>query len=307
MTLIFGNVPHPAYRDVLIPDANNYAWDNLGKRKVYGVCQHTMVGGLWGTHNYFNSGAPGLTDYGIGGASDGKDDGLILRWNDPWGYSHPGVSANRWPWASGPCDGCEGDGVAFVNRYGPNAVNGYLVSVERSDGGNPDVPPSAKYLDAFCKLMAYFADQMLVPWDDFPINPATGLTFYYGHYEFSTKSCPAGCRAHEGEVIDRVCAILKAAQTGDEIPVPPEEEDPLANIPKSGYKLDPDLIWPNASTGAVGQLWREYGEATGIWNPPGQPWNDDGGQGCKIYQFEGGPLVAVSSDGNAGIVVQTNE
>src|SRR4029450_2910109 len=128
----FGLVPHPPFEARSIPDAQNLAWDGLGPRKILGVAQHTMVGGLFSTDDWFRRGpgSTGLTDYGIGGVSDGSGDGLILRWNDPFGYPHPGCSPNRWPWASGPTNGMEGDGPAFVKKYGSNAVNGYLVSVE---------------------------------------------------------------------------------------------------------------------------------------------------------------------------------
>lgn len=288
--LVFGNVKHPSFQDRLIPDALNYAWDNLGQRRVYGVAQHTMVGTLWGTDAFFRSGAQGLTDYGIGDVSDGAgNDGAILRWNDPLGRPHPGISPNRWPWASGPCNGMEGDGPAFVGKYGPNAVNGYLVSIERSDGGNPERAPSDAYLESFCQLTAYWADYAKVPWDSFPINPATGLTFYYGHYEFSTKSCPGyAVRAKQSYVIERVREILKAAQV---VAVPPDvEDDPLVDFPKSDAVLDSNVVWPNYGSGKVSQAWADYGERTGIFNEPGQPWGDLDQTGkIKLYCFDGGP------------------
>jgi hypothetical protein len=305
--LVFGRVKHPPFDDRLIPDAQNYAWDNLGQRKALGVAQHTMVGTLMGTDAWFRRGAAsnGLTDYGIGDVSDGAaNDGRILRWNDPLGRPHPGVSPNRWGWASGPCNGMEGDGPAFVKKYGANAVNGYLVSIERSDGGNPERPPSDKYLESFCLLTAYWADQAKVPWDSFPLNPVNGLTFYYGHYEFSTKSCAGyAVRAREPDVVERVRALLKADQVTTTAPPPVGEEDPLADLPKSDHVLDVDLIWPNASTGSVGQLWRDYGEATGSWGEPSQPWNDTQSDGSKLYVFTNGLTIATKG-GEAGIVVK---
>ena len=307
--LVFGNVKHPPFEDRLIPDAQNYAWDNLGQRRVYGLAQHTMVGTLMGTDAWFRRGAAsnGLTDYGIGDVTDGAGhDGVIYRWNDPLGRPHPGVSANRWGWASGPCNDMEGDGPAFVKKYGPNAVNGYLVSVERSDGGNPERAPSDNYLESFCQLTAYWADQAQVPWDQFPINPATGLTFYYGHFEFTNKSCPGyAVRATIPASIERIRELLKAAQVV-ETPITPAEEDPLSDIPKSSYTLDPKLIWPNANTSSgVGKVWSDYGEATGIFNPPGQPWNDTDSAGNTLYQFDGGPLICKAKDGKIGIVVKS--
>jgi hypothetical protein len=303
--LTFGRVAHPEFVDRLVLDSQNYAWDNLGQRKALGVAQHTMVGTLMGTDVFFRQGAdsPGLTDYGIGDVSDGaSNDGVIFRWNDPLGRPHPGVSPNRWGWASGPCNGMEGDGPAFVQKYGANAVNGYLVSIERSDGGNPERQPSDKYLESFCQLTAYWADQAHVPWDSFPINPATGLTFYYGHYEFSTKSCPGyAVRATQSASIERIRSLLKVAQVAV---VPPDvEDDPLADLPKSTHVLDVDLIWPDASEGPVGQLWRDYGEATGSWGEPSQPWNDEQSDGSKLFVFSNGLAIA-SKDGKVGIVVK---
>jgi len=297
---VFGNVPHPPFTDRLIKDSQNWAWDPLGPRKIYGIVQHTMVGTLWGTDSYFRSGsAAGLTDYGIGGASDGADDGLILRWNDPTGKGSPGVSPHRWPWASGPAEGSNGDAVEFINLYGPNAVNGYLVSIERSDGGNPDTPASVKYLDSITKLIAHYADLARIPHDEYPYNPNTECWSYFWHSEiYGGKTCPAGAKASTDEIQTDVAAILKAAQTGG------EEEDPVADLPKSAYVLDPDLIWkPSASEGAVGQLWRDYGRRTGIFNPPSQPWNDEVGDGYTIYRFDGGPVIT-TKDGNAALVVQ---
>ena len=304
--LTFGKVPMPAYTNRLIPDSLNWAWDNLGARRLYGVVQHTMVTGLWSCDSYFRSGsAAGLTDFGIGGATDGADDGRILMWNDPTGkgYSNPKISANRWPWASGPVNGPNGDAPQFINKYGPNAVNGYLVSIERSDGGDPNIGPSEKYIESFTKLTAYYADQGKIPYDQYPYNPNTDCWSYFWHSEINSgKTCPAGAKPATDEIQQEVIKILKQYQTAGS-----EEEDPLADLPKSAYTLNPDLIWqPDASTGAVGQLWRDYGEKTGIFNPPGQPWNDADGS-YTLYQFEGGPLIAKDQNGKVGIVVKVKQ
>ncbi len=98
MTLRFGTIPHPPFVDRLVLDRETAAWDDLGPRRPVGVCLHSMHGTLWGTDSYFRRGAAstGLTDYGIGGATDGERwDGVILRWNDPRGRAHTGVSPNR--------------------------------------------------------------------------------------------------------------------------------------------------------------------------------------------------------------------
>jgi hypothetical protein len=306
MSLTFGTIKHPAFEDRLIKDANNFAWDPLGPRYTFGCVQHTMVTSLWSCDAYFRSGAAkGLTDYGIGGVTDGADDGLILRWNDPTGAAHNGVSADRWPWASGPCRDSSGDALPFIKKYGPNAVNGYLVSIERSDGGDPNIPASNKYIDSFVALTAYYADLGQIPWSDYPNNPNTKCWSYFWHSEFyGGKSCPAGAKASTSEIQADVKAALKAAQTGGA--TPDEEGDILADLPKSEHVLDPNLIWPNASTGAVGQLWRDYGEVSGSWGSPAQPWNDLQDDGSKLYVFSNG-LVIASKDGKAGVVVKATE
>jgi hypothetical protein len=170
MTLTFGNVSHPPFVDRLIPDWQNSAWDDLGSRRPIGVCQHSMVGSLWGTDAFFRlgSGSVGLTDYGIGGATDGPQwDGVIFRWNDPRGHTHQNVnydgitgkvSKNRAGWANGGADGLEGDGPLFVRTFGTHAINTKLVSIERSDGGDIATPMSPKQFESICALTAYWFD-----------------------------------------------------------------------------------------------------------------------------------------------------
>lgn len=225
--LVFGRVVHPPFVDRLVPDAQNRAWDDLGPRNPVGVCQHSMLGTLWGTDGWFRRGAASrsLTDYGVGGSTDGEAlDGVIFRWNDPRGRSATvpidgqpmRVSANRAGWANGGTDGLEGDGPAFVRTLGIAAVNRDLVSIERSDGGVVGTPVSARQLDSICALTAYWFDQARVPWDRFPFNPAAGVVTHMLHREFAKKACPfSQVNSRIGEIQERVRQILKAAQTGD--------------------------------------------------------------------------------------------
>jgi hypothetical protein len=216
MPLVFGNVPHPPFVDRLIPDSQTAAWDDLGPRKPAGVCQHSMAGTLWGTDEYFRRGraSTGLTDYGIGGATDGERwDGVILRWNDPRG--------RRSGWANGGSDGLEGDGPLFVRTLGVAAINRDLVSIERSDGGNIQTPMSAKQFESICQLTAHWFDQAKVPWDRFPLNPAPGIVTHLLHSEFATKACPFPPVSDRiNEIQARVRQILKAAQTRQPAPAP---------------------------------------------------------------------------------------
>lgn len=248
MVYTFGNVPHPPFVDRLIPDSQNRAWDNLGPRQPVGVCQHSMVGTLWGTDGYFRRGAQStaLTDYGIGGSTDGAAwDGVILRWNDPLGRAATvtidgrpqQVSANRAGWANGGSDGLEGDGPLFVRRLGINAINRDLVSIERSDGGNTATPMSAKQFESICALTAHWFDVARVPWDRFPLNPAHDIVTHLLHYEFATKACPfPPVTSRIDEIQNRVRQILKAGQTlgapADPTPVPP-----------TNTKVRPDHAW----------------------------------------------------------------
>jgi hypothetical protein len=240
--LIFGNVPHPPFIDRLIPDVDTSAWDNLGPRKPVGVCQHSMVGSLWGTDGWFRRGgaATGLTDYGVGGSTDGpRWDGVILRWNDPAGQARAGVSANRAGWANGGSDGLEGDGPLFVRKLGINAINRDLVSIERSDGGVVATPMSAKQFESICALTAHWFDQARVPWDRSPLNPAHEIVTHFLHLEFATKACPFPAVTRRIDAIqDRVRAILKAGQT-----LPPSQE-PAATEPPARPPAPNHRAWP---------------------------------------------------------------
>lgn len=248
MTLTYGNVTHPPFLDRLIPDSQTSAWDDLGPRRPVGVCQHSMVGTLWGTDAYFRRGraSTGLADYGVGGSADGERwDGVIVRWNDPLGRAHTvtygelkeaRVSPNRAGWANGGADGLEGDGPLFVRTLGVAAINRDLVSIERSDGGDVATPLSPKQFASICALTAYWFDQARVPWDAFPLNPRHGIVTHLLHLEFSTKACPfPPVTSRIDELQARVRQILKAGQTlGSDPggpPVPP------------GRPVTPDHAW----------------------------------------------------------------
>lgn len=191
-----------------------------------------MVGSLWGTDGWFRRGAAstGLTDYGIGGSTDGTQwDGVVLRWNDPLGRAATGISPNRSGWANGGSDGLEGDGPLFVRTLGVSAINRDLVSIERSDGGNTSTPVSAKQFESICALSAYWFDQAHVPWDRFPLNPAHGIVTHLLHFEFATKSCPhAPVINRIDEIQARIRQILKAGQTAQDDSTPCPQNIPIS-------------------------------------------------------------------------------
>jgi hypothetical protein len=207
----FGLVPKPAWQDRQIPDANNWAWNNLGQRGVRGVVYHRQLGTNWGTDGYFrgSGGGKGLTDFGIDAYT-----GETLEWNSYLGLGRRGISPNRSGWASGPWENPPGDGRAFVNAFGTSAINRDLVSFE-IDRFYKD-PVKQAGLDQIVKLSAYLADQKQIRWDSYPLNPHTGLVFTYTHNEFQGhKDCP-------GEVVldlipDIIAStqeLLKKSQTG---------------------------------------------------------------------------------------------
>ena len=232
---------------------------------------------LWGTDTYFRTGAKALTDYGIGGSTDGPNwDGVILRWNDPLG--------RRSGWANGGSDGLEGDGPLFVRTLGITAINRDLVSIERSDGGDIETPMSPKQFEAICQLSAYWFDQAKVPWNSFPLNPnvGSGIVTHMLHREFATKGCPWAAVADQIDRIqNRIRAILKAAQT-DSDQIPPTVSPPTPPLPDhdwwpQGYDVaklrnqfgglirhDPTgitRIFGFDSTGAISNAWLARGVA----------------------------------------------
>lgn len=233
--IVFGRVPHPPFTDRIIPDSVNQAWNNLGQRVNRGVVWHRMVGSLWGTDGYFRTFANarstnrgGLTDYGVGvAAMDGAaNDGAILRWNHPLGAGSPGASPNRAGWANGPYDPflSFGDGRAFTDEFGTNAINRDQISIEIS--GQYATPLSEKSRNAVALLTAYWADQAKIPWDVFPLWPGHGYSFVRWHVEFcgeDDKPCPgAVVRAETSALIERTKAIMKKYQVVEsEVPPPP--------------------------------------------------------------------------------------
>ncbi len=217
--IVFGNVDHPRYQERGITKPENAGQNDLGQRRVKGVVWHRILGSLWGTDGYFRqAGVNALTDYGVGvAATDGAERaGHILRWNDPLGRQSG--------WASGSYSSyAYGDGAAFVNKYGIDAINRDQASVEVS--GDQLTPLDEAARDAIAGITAYWADQYEIPWDQFPIAPQDGFSFVRWHEEFGPdngqKRCPFDVVKHETPaLIERTRAILKAAQGGTALPPP---------------------------------------------------------------------------------------
>lgn len=213
--LVFGRVPIPAELELhdIVSNGPNTAFDYLGVRRNLGTCTHRMVGSLLGTHGYFQGEAAGksLTDFGIGGTWDGDLNGTAYQWV-PKGIEIA-------PWANGPATDLEGDGVAFVQALGINAVNRDIRAIELSDGGNyldPWGPEAqAKQWATYIALMAYLFDQAEVPWDSYPVNPAVEVVTDLEHWEIGPKECPFGpVRQLVNQRQAAIRAVLKMHQTG---------------------------------------------------------------------------------------------
>lgn len=252
MAVQFGRCPHPAYQDRPIVKAEGHGQNDLGQRTVKGVVYHRMIGTLWGTDAYFRlDHVDALTDYGIGvEAQDGtQNDGLIIRWNDPLGRQSG--------WASGPVNGAYGDGLAFVNKYGVNAVNRDQASIEIS-GKTYDVPLSEKSRQAIAELTAYWADQYRIPWDKWPISDQDGFSFVRWHQEFcigTGKVCPGTVvMAETNALIERVRGILKVYQET----APPDPYTAPVGLP---FDIDTATGWQQITPAVAAYMLRADVEA----------------------------------------------
>jgi hypothetical protein len=219
--VVVGRVPRPPIvMRHLTPDRKPRGWSRVGPRRIVGTCVHRMEGTLHGSEQHFLSddrhGRDALTDFGIGGALDGDLDGVIWEWL--------AEGDDRSPWASGPSDGLEGDGLAFVRAYGIAAINRDLRSVELS--GNGDTPVTPKQFESLCRLLAYIHDRAGVPWTQFPRHPVSGVVTQLQRWEIARKECPGRTvRKLTDAYQDPTRAIMRAAQIGAEVigrvPAPP--------------------------------------------------------------------------------------
>lgn len=227
--VVFGRVPFPScqIRDIGTPP--NTAWDNLGTRTMKSVVWHRMLGSLTGTDTYFRGEGAGraLTDYGMGvAAQDGASlAGVLYRWNDPTKY--------RSPWSSGPVSDPYGDGAAFVNLYGVNAVNRDTTSLEIS--GFQQTPLDDKARAMIAAFTAYYADQYKVSYQSFPKLPKEGgRSFVIWHTEFTRgtgKLCPFDVVQQETDaLIARTRSLLERYQTAEK-PGPAPGEYPDHRVP----------------------------------------------------------------------------
>jgi hypothetical protein len=196
-------------------------WNDLGPRTVKGVTLHRMQGTLAGTDQFFRNPSVGaLTDFGVD-----HESGLIYQWVDPKGR----ISG----WASGPYSGAFGDGLAFGQKYGVNAVNQHRASMEFSGyfdqpigSGAGDDPVSDVAWQRVAQWVAHYAHDYGITWEQFPISAVDGFSFVCWHTEFTAgtgKQCP-GKTIMDGtaRLIEATRAIMKSYQTGGVVKPPSE-------------------------------------------------------------------------------------
>lgn len=232
--LLFGRVPKYGFVDRQFRMANKpegKGWNNLGRRNPRGVVLHRMIGTLLGTDTYFaDPDVLALTDYGVGvAAEDGSKAGHIYEWNDPFGF--------RSGWASGPVSAPYGDGKRFVEKYGINAVNRDLVSLEIS-GTRGDTPIDEVAWREIVHFCAWWADFLHVPYHQRMV-PATGISLLYWHEEFTIgtgKTCPFDVvKTLTNRLYNEIAAFNRPYQTGEIVDptVPPPSPPPP--IPEPQY------------------------------------------------------------------------
>ncbi len=235
MAVTFGKVPMYGFVDKTYISKNKQegiGWDNLGQRKPKFIALHRMLGSLNSTESFFApSTSPHLTDFAIGvAATDGASRaGEIHQYNDPLGYKSG--------WASGRVSAPYGDGKAIIDKYGINAVNRDGISMETSGYQTTVVDDVAwRELVWFC---AYWCDWMKIPHTSLPINPATGISAFIWHQEFTIgtgKKCPfEWLMANTSRLIRDVAAFMKKYQEGSATgPIQPLPV--IATVPPAGYK-----------------------------------------------------------------------
>lgn len=199
-------VPYPPYQDRPI---NPYMKLNNGVS--YGLLapngttvDHSMYGILSGTDAWFRRRDIGsLTPWGIGGAADGRLDGVIYRWMDY--YAFEGIQ----PWSSGPWRAPGyGDGPGFVAKYTVAGINGVAEAIETSDGGANQYPMTQKQWTSLIWLKAAIAHRGGITSDTF-----RSLFAFMHHREFTQpayKDCPfPRIYNFTAQYLDAVVALMR--------------------------------------------------------------------------------------------------
>lgn len=282
-------VPFPPYEHRwALNKKDGHGQDDLGTRVHRGIAWHRGVTGsqtLDAAVGYLIApSTAGLTD----GYIDNNTGRLVMMNPMKAMFSDlPAWWEDRAGWANGPYGGfpfneavVSADGKAFRHKYGgrlgANITNQDLESFEVL--GNYTTSISDRCKRTIVQIQANRAQIKKIPWDSYPINPATGLTEIYGHREFcgtGYKECPGKVVWDfiNGEGIVMTREVLKKAQTAGTavkpapvVPPPsPEVVKPTPDINLmaelfggvDGFAFDPK--------GVVTAAWLEEGEKTGLF------------------------------------------
>lgn len=255
----FGPHPWPAGfdRNIVPKGPSGQGWDALGDRSP-GMCAV-----VWHITDGYDDRDAIVRLFGPGGERyrDALTEAVIDRsgrgylMNDPWS-ADPMEGSGRTPWASGPANGLEGPGIAFVRALGANAANhrGFAIEHCNKEGQRFD---SDAQLDLSAKVSAVAISRMRIPWDAWPRNPNVGdLYVAMKHRDFAAKSCP-GWVWDEGFHRARVEAVrieAKKLQTGSDVP-PDPVAPPVPPVPDWPFDFSPEQVatfW-----GAAGGLRRQ--------------------------------------------------
>jgi hypothetical protein len=290
MTLNFDPslVPFPPYEHRwALNKVDGTGQDNLGPRTHRGIGWHRGVTGS----QTLDAAVGYLIRPDVAGLTDGYIDnvtGRVVMMNPmkamfpdlpPWWQDRAG-------WANGPYGGkpfnaavISADAKAFVAKYGArwgaNIINQDLESYEIL--GNYDTTISTAAKRTIAQIQANRAQRKKIPWDQYPINPETGLTEIYGHREFcgtAWKLCPGAVvwEFINGEGVLMTRDILKAAQTqGTAIPAPtPMPTPPAPTTPQPDLSLLAELFggadgFAYDPNGVITAMWLDEGEKSGMF------------------------------------------
>jgi len=219
--VIFGRVAKPRIEMMIVAKPYDGAgYTRLAApRRLVGVCEHITAGrgtAAWYA-GFFGTGGQRALDALVDFVVDRT--GTIGQLNDPWG--------TRSPWANGRLDGLEGDGPAFLAKFGVNGVNDRLASIEHEGTAIEDWT-TAEWESAV-KLTAWLFDQIGVRWDTYPVHQLFNTVTHLLHSEFTGKGgngldeCPGRyLKTHIDQFQADVRGILKAAQISVPIANPPK-------------------------------------------------------------------------------------
>lgn len=297
-TPVFGRAKHPEYVRAIANKSGGGGYDTVPPRKIVGACTHEWMGsmGVEQVKRFFAcpSGercGNALVDYTV------MKDGTLIMLNDPLG--------TRSPWASGggvgSPGGLEGDGPAFVAKFGINQINAGLVSVEVMKQDNEQYTEAQ--IDMLGQLYAYWHDRDGQLWSEHPYTTKYGLVTSFLHYEFGTTSCGKGELDDITKVQAKTKGYMKAAQLGSVTdPIPPEVPDlPDPAIPGGLSLKEAQLRFgqvtkhlPNGSLtfggfdpkGIISMAWAQRAAQEQTW-PQIEDWYvlDDSGQPLDVVTF----------------------